>query len=1198
MRRVVVAVFFTMILVKVGAQSKSQSFFKMPPNAKYSKGRVLVKVKNEFKDEVAGLSGNKAASVKNVSLRSIIPAVSPRLDKSSVMRKGARLQNPTVDISKYFSLTFDASQDVEEYINKLYQTGYFEIVEPDYKYNINFTPNDPSISKQYYLNLIKAFDAWDITQGDTSVVIAIVDTGGNLTHEDLKPNLYTNWKEYPPNGVDDDGNGYIDDYRGWDFIGNDTLNVNNPDFIGDNDPSITPKTASNSVGDLSHGTWVAGCASASANNGKGIAGVGFKSRLLFTKHSADNQSATDGSEYNVYGGLLYAGYQKDVKIINCSFGGSGQSQIIQDIINHIVLDLNCVIVAAAGNDGSSQNSYPGAYDNVLSVAATDKNDRKATFSNYGTTIDISAPGVGIYTTQYDNTYTPAVIDGTSFSSPIAAGAAALVWAKNPTFTAVQVREQLRVTADDSFYSINTSFKNRLGKGRVDIKRALTLSLPSVRASKPKLVNQNGFTPVPGQNAFLSFDFTNYLNSTSGGISISISTTSSAVVISKSQINPGIIQSGSTISNKLTPFELTINASAPQNSAVNLLITYTDGSYSDYQYVTFYANPSFIDVNSNQVNTTVTSIGRLGFQDPEDSPPNQGTGFIFNQNSLLFEMGLIMGTSATNLYNNVRGINSGYDQDFSSTVQIKQIVPGERSYSEVFGQFSNSATASQQAIKVDYRSLVWKDSPYDKFVILEYELTNPSANALNSFYFGIFSDWDITTNGQNDAAGWDNNNNLGYVYPAQTAAKPYAGIQVLTGSPGYYAIDNDNTIAGNPFGLYDGYTDTEKFTSVSAAIGSGHERLQAGIKSGGDDVSHVVSSGPFNIAPGQKITIAFALHAAANLSDLQNSARYADSVYNYTLKAVKPMKDSVATCYNSTATLNTSGASKINWYNSFTGGQSFFTGTQYTTGKLLNDTIFYVSNADKSYESVRSPLKVTVLANPQISTSGSTIICQGDTVKLSVATNDVVLWNTGEKTSTIKASNAGKYFVQVKNNSLGCTAKSDTVSVSVNSKPKADFTISGDLQIQSQINFTDKSVGAVTWFWDFGDTQNSSIQNPTHIYTTIKTYTIKLSITSSKGCADTKSNSISVITGIEKMSEPFSVYPNPVTSDYLNIVVPSGLSFSTLAVTDILGRQVSEASLSTQETEQKVYIGNLNDGIYIVRVSSDQGQLTKKILIKR
>ncbi len=1164
---------------------------------KYTRGRVLVKVRTEFKDEVANLSLSKGTKVKDVALSSVTrmlpPGAENRIDKS-----GRRLQNPVVDISKYYSLTFDVTQDVEEYINKLYATGYFEIVEPEYKYKTDFKPNDPSVTQQYYLSLINAFDAWDITKGDTAMVIAIVDTGGNLTHSDIAPNLYRNWAEYPPNGVDDDGNGFIDDYQGWDFVGSDTSNLSKPGFVGDNDPSI------HIGGDVSHGTWVAGCASAATNNGIGIAGVGFKSRLLFTKQSADDQKTTDGSEYAAYSGLLYAGYQKDVKIINCSFGGTDQSQIIQDLINHIVLDQNRVIVASAGNSNTSQPNYPGAYDNVLSVAATDQNDVKASFTSYGTTIDISAPGVGIYTTGYNNVYN--TVDGTSFSSPITSGAVALVWAANPSFTAVQVREQLRVSADaKALNTANPDFLHQLGAGRLDIKRALTLSLPSIRAATLKMVNQNGLAPIPGDKALLSFDFTNYLKSTSTAIQISISTTSNGVTISKSTITPGIIAGGATFNNNLTPFEMTIAANAAQNTPVILLISYSDGSYSDYQYINFFVNPSFIDVNSNQVTTTMTSIGRIGFLDTQDDTRTEGQGFIFNQTPLLYEMGLIMGTSSTNLYNNVRGINGNFDEDFSSTVQIKQIFPGLRSYSEIFGEFSNSTTPAQQAVVADYRSMVWQNSPYDKFVILEYQVKNPTASDLNNFYFGIFSDWDINNSGANDAAGWDNNNNLGYVYPAQTASiKPYAGIQVLTGSPAYYAIENDNTIKGNPFGLYDGFTNSEKYTTISAAIGSGRESLQAGVGAqtpNGTDVSHVVSSGPLTIAAGKTVTIAFALHAAANLSDLQLSARYADSLYNYTLKAVKPEGDSVGICYNTSTTLNASGPLVIKWYNTFTGGQSFFTGAQYTTGNLLNDTVFYVSNADQPYESVRTSMKATVKANPKIFTSRSPVLGQGDTVELFVAQDDSTLWSDGEKTNSIQVTTTGKYSIKVKNNTLNCSSFSDTVTVSVNPNPTADFLVSsGELKIYTPITFTDQSVDAEGWYWDFGDGQSSTNQNPQHSYGAIKNYTVKLTVTANDGCVNAKSMSISVVTEIDEPSmNEIKVYPNPVTSDYLNIVLPSGGYPATLTLTDILGRQISQTPLGATDGELKFFVGSLNEGVYIVRVGANQGQqATMKIIIKR
>jgi hypothetical protein len=286
-------------------------------------------------------------------------------------------------------------------------------------------------------------------------------------------------------------------------------------------------------------------------------------------------------------------------------------------------------------------------------------------------------------------------------------------------------------------------------------------------------------------------------------------------------------------------------------------------------------------------------------------------------------------------------------------------------------------AGQEKISLSYRSLVWKEKPYDRFIILEYKVKNPTNQPMNGFHFGIFADWDITENGGEDAADWDNENKLGYVYPATSAAKPIGGIQVLTGTPEYYAIDNlDANAAPDSFGLYNAttgsFTDSEKFTSIS----SGLARLKAGKKTTkGNDVSHVVSSGPYNIAAGQEITLAFALHAGANLNDLKNSAKYADSVYNYTLKAVKPTATDISICYGQPAVLNASGATKIKWYKDFTGGTAIVTGNQFTTGNLFNDTILYVSNAEKSFESVRTPIRVSVKANPIVATSGSTTLCE-------------------------------------------------------------------------------------------------------------------------------------------------------------------------------------------------------------------------------
>jgi serine protease len=1187
-------IFFVLIWlvgVQVWAQ-KTKTVFKMPANvtsSDYSHGRVLVKVKKEYKDAVAQLSGSTSGGqIKSVPFKSVSRVVNEKLAKQGLAMRGPVSRQPSVDISLYYEIALNRGQNVEGFINDLYATGYFEIVEPCYAYRTNLTPNDPDISSQYYLTNIKAFQAWDITtQGDTTITIAIVDTGARLTHPDLKPDLYRNWKEYPPNGIDDDGNGFIDDYQGWDFIGADTLNLDNPNFIGDNDPTV------HEGGEISHGTWVGGCASARANNGVGIAGVGYQTKLMFTKHTADNQLTTDGSIYDGYDGILYAANQ-GIKIISLSWGGSFQSQIIQDFINHVTVDLGCLIVAAAGNGSSSLPTYPGAYDHVLSVAATDQNDKKASFSSYGNTVDIAAPGVGIFTTGFDSDYES--VDGTSFSTPITAGAAALVWSQNPTFTGLQVAEQLRVTADaQTLYAVNPTYINKLGKGRLDIQRALTIQSPSVRASSPKFVNQSGGAVVPGQQGFLTLSFTNYLQSTSSGIQISISSISTAIVINQNSVSPGIIAGNSTITNALNPFQITINQNAAQNTTVNLLITYADGSYTDYQYITLLINPSFIDINSNLVNTTMTSIGRIGYQDPANQA--QGSGFIFDQQSMLYEMGLIMGTSATNLYNNVRGaaLNS-YDEDFSSTVNITEIIPGLRSDGEIFGEFSNSVTPASQALIIDYRSLVWKNSPYDKFVIIEYHIKNPTAQAINGFHFGIFADWDITTNGQQDAANWYPAENLGYVYPAQAAAKPYAGIQLLTGTPGYYAIDNDQTIAGSSsFGLYDGFTDTEKYTSIST------QRLTAGLSSAdGNDVSHVVSAGPLTIGAGQVVTLAFALHAAANFNDLKTSATYADSIYNYTLKAAVPVVDTVTICYNSIAHINASGATKLKWYKTFTGPDtvSFFTGNQYTTGTLTSDTTFYVSNADNSFESVRAPAAVVLKANPKITTSGSTTFCDGQTITLSVAKADSYLWSTGETTQTIQVGTADVYSVTVKDNTLSCQSTSSPVTTTVNANPQAAFSVSGDLETSLPINFADQSTDATSWYWQFGDGTNSTSQNPSHTYSQMSNYNVLLTVTATDGCQNTTSNLVAVITGLEDTNSDVFAYPNPTRNEPVTVEIndKAGVQVK-LNLINLLGQPAYEDEFQTasDKTLRVIPLKNLSDGIFILQIKVGSRIITKKIV---
>ncbi|AYB30889.1 S8 family serine peptidase [Chryseolinea soli] len=1147
--------------------------------ASYVPGSVWVKLKPEYKGIFESKSANARmpAAIRSAQPR---PFVSQAERQKSQGRLGPRKLN--VDISLYYQLAFDKSRSMDDYIEELYATGYFETVEPEFTVSSLMTPNDASIGSQYYLQVIRAYEAWDVTQGDASIVIGIVDSGGDLDHPDLQSQLYIDPAE-PLDGLDNNGDGYIDNNRGWDFSGAKASLVGTPGFIGDNDPSV-PK------GNLfGHGTMVAGCAAAATNNGIGIAGVGFKSKLLFTKHYSDDQP-DNASSYssNTYFGVLYVATH-GAKIINCSWGGSNASSIAQDLINHVTLDLGCLVVAAAGNSNVESPLYPAAYDNVLSVAASDENDVRSSFSNYGGTVDLSAPGSNIYTTTFDNSY--GQDGGTSFSAPIVSGAAALLWTVDPSLTPLQVAEQLRISSDATLYDKNPGYINKLGKGRLDIANALTFQSPSIRASKQLLVKDDGTPPDRGDDANLYFDFTNYLKASSSGLTVTLSSSSTFITITQNVVNLGTIAENGKVRNTNTPLKLSLSPTVPIDQPIEILLTFKDGAYEDFQLLNFVV-PSFIDINENNITTTLSSAGRIGFSNPESQ--TNGSGFIYNDRSLLYEMGVIMGTSSSVLFNNVRALSGQYDQDFTSATKIMKSTPGTRSYSEVSGAFQNAPDAASASLLVSYRSLVWKNVPYQNFIILEYKIKNTAATAFNGFYMGLYADWDVENSGAGDRASWDAATRLGYIYPALPTTSPTVGIQMLSSKPQYYAIDNDQTIAGNPFGVYDGYTDSEKFLSIS----SGLTKIQAGDPTTGNDVSHAVASGPYTIAAGQEITIAFALHAASNTVDAITSAKYADSVYNYTLKAPMPAVADVEVCFGSSALLHATGATKFNWYKDFTGGAPIHTGTDLSTPAMFNDTVLYVSNAEKSYESLRTAAHIFVKSNPTITTSRSPVLCDGESVILSVNEADEYTWNTGEKTQSIEVSTAGTYNVVVRDNALNCTSP-DALTVTVKPVPSAAFTMSVDLTPGTPVQFTPDDTPDAEWFWEFGDGTESNDKSPTHVYDALGTYVVSLTVTASNYCQSRSTQHIDIVTNAEPgIGNQLTAHPNPVNTALVAINYP-GRENAVLSLFNAQGQHVLDEYAEGKLNDYPLNLSQLANGVYTLIVTTATGaSRTLKIVILR
>ena len=289
------------------------------------------------------------------------------------------------------------------------------------------------LSQQDNLRLIRMPDAWDITTGG-ALPIAVVDTGIDLDHPDLREKIWSNAGEIPSNGIDDDGNGYIDDVQGWDFLHADAL----------------PQD------DHGHGSHVSGIAAADTDNAVGIAGISWGADLMALK-AMDNQGF--GTWSDISQAILYAA-DNGAKVINLSIGGEDASQTVENAIDY-ARNQGCLVAAAVGNSGGAV-LFPARLPDVLAVAATDDNDLPWSFSNRGPEVDLSAPGVGIFSANALNSYT--VLSGTSMSTAHVSGLASLVWSMNSSLSPDQVVGILNGTAEDVW---SPGFDTLTGWGRID-----------------------------------------------------------------------------------------------------------------------------------------------------------------------------------------------------------------------------------------------------------------------------------------------------------------------------------------------------------------------------------------------------------------------------------------------------------------------------------------------------------------------------------------------------------------------------------------------------------------------------------------------------------------------------------------------------------------------------------------------------------
>ena len=900
-----------------------------PTPGSYLPGIIIVKLKddqNVRRQSTSVSLQEMTAEVGAKNFTRVFPHHSSVTSQARITNKEYATHFDT-DLSRIYKLNIDPDRSITEVIRQLLQHEEVAYAEPYYLMQpLTYVPNDPEANTtsgaQKYLATIKAYDAWEIEKGDTSIVIGILDTGVGLGHEDLD-NLQYNYDD-PINGMDDDGDGYTDNYLGWDMAND------------DNDPNADKDT---------HGTAITGLAAATTDNEIGMAGAGFRSRYLPVKifKSEDNTFS------NGYEAIVYAADQ-GCQVINLSWGSEdAYSQFAQDIINYVVLVKDAVVVAAAGNSGKFEYYYPASYENVLSVTNSDNSDKKNSAATYNYLVDLIAPGTDVFTTKNEDLYM--TTSGSSFSSPLVAGAAALVRAKYPALTATQVMERTRLSADDIYKAgSNSNFQEQLGYGRLNMQKALQeWDSPALRMLRFTYSNGIGKYAMGGDTLSISIDISNYLTQSSASTSVTLSSNSPYITLLDSVLQVQVLDTFAVLSNQNQPFQVILHEDLPLGEELVFRLGFEDEmyNYQDYQYFWFDASSDYLDLDMGKAQLTLGSNGSIGFN-PELS---NEAGFTYKANQLTSEMGLILAGGKDSVSDNtiISFSEGNRSTDFAKLTDL-HVGKDETADIEATSVFSDSEATHSMNLRIEQAVL---GNMNENYFIFHYRVINTGDSTLYNLHTALFADWELK-DPENNKTAWDNTHQLGYAYAA-TGNDLFAGIALLTSqAPIYYAIDKDS-LNGNTADLSGNFTDSVKY----AFLKNGIAKTEAGALSTGNDVAQLLGASIDSLPKNAVAQIAFAIIGGESLQELQQATTNAKSAYTAYLTH-PDLLGTVEICTDSTATIAPQEGENFRFYQDPLGAILLQEGSNFTTGSIAADSAVYVTNIDAGFESAIGRIDIRIV----------------------------------------------------------------------------------------------------------------------------------------------------------------------------------------------------------------------------------------------
>lgn len=886
----------------------------------YVPGLIVVKIKDE--DLKARQNSRKILKIDQLQNDSDVK----NFKKLGKINGANQRKTEKSRLDNIYKLEIDDNISETEYITYLNSFDNIEYAEQYPNVRPLYVPNDPQAQfgmAQFHLAQINVYDAWNITQGDEDIVIGIIDTGADLDHEDLVNNLYLNVGD-PIDGVDNDNDGYIDNYYGWDFADND----NSPEADGSK-----------------HGTGVTGIAAAATDNSRGIAGVGFNTKFMPIKIF---QTESNFSR-NSYEAIIYAADQ-GCDVINLSWGSSGRySQFAQDIINYAVLEKDVVIVAAAGNTNAELDFFPASYDNVLSVGFVNADDSRNSNATYSDFIDLVAPGVGVYTTENNDTYGNDT--GSSYAAPMVAGAAALIRSIFPEWNASQVMEQLRVSSDDiNNIGNNTDFQYKFGKGRLNVFKALAdFDKPSIRISDVSYTNGLEESAYFGDTLDITLEFTNYLEFTEN---VKVKLTSSSPYVSILQENFAIesLNTFEKINNQSNKFKVVLSDDLPENEALNFRILFEGEFYDDYQSFQIQSSPKIKLFNYNNWSFGFTASGNFG---RSKENPFENYAVAQGGNKLIDHMGLILYAGVDSLSRNtfINANSFQYIDDFQTIQPLKR-------YNDITADFDvrsvfqkKTETSTPLDIFIHQRFLGWDDE--GDFLIHQYRLENRSENNYDSIYFALFTDYALGDK-VNNTMQYDSVYQLSYAY--DPSENEYVGLSLLTNQDSiFYALD-----LGNENGhTSDLENDSLKQSVIRNVLQNSFSKQEAGEQTGGNNVAglHGILLPEFPSYSTQSVS--FAVLRANDLESLKALVERAREK-DFLSYVSPPFGSQVFICQDDNPIISAAENYTFDIYATSTVDTVLYSGTAFEAGSLSNDTTFYMVEKDSlGFPSLRKRLVISI-----------------------------------------------------------------------------------------------------------------------------------------------------------------------------------------------------------------------------------------------